>query len=285
MRLFTNESMAAHTSFKIGGPAEIFAQAESREELLEIAALCRKRGVRLSLLGCGTNVLINDGGLSGVTVQLYPHFCKHIVKGSTVTAEAGLTLHKLAETAREYGLAGMEFASGIPGSVGGAAYMNAGAYGGEMAQIFVSAEVLTPDGNVRTFYKNEMGFAYRRSILQDNGGIVLSATLALTPGDPVEIQKKTVELNARRREKQPLDFPSAGSTFKRPEGYYAGELIAKSGLQGFAIGGARVSEKHAGFIVNAGGATADDVLKLIEHVKQTVYAQFGVALEPEVKVL
>jgi len=284
-RLRFNERLASHTSFKIGGPAEVFIEIKSKDELISVIKVCKKYYISVTVLGGCNNVLISDSGLRGVIVKTSPHFSEIKIDSNTVCAEAGANLSGLADAARRAGLSGLEFASGIPGTVGGAVYMNAGAFEGEISDAFVSAEILQNDGIIKEFNKNEMGFSYRGSVLQDGCGFLLSAFFVLKQGDPEEIKNKMVEYKKRRSETQPLDMPSAGSVFKRPSGFYAGKLISDCGLKGYSVGGAKVSEKHAGFIINAGGATAADVLRLIEHIKDTVYEKTGVELEPEIRTL
>lgn len=284
-RLFTNESMVKHTSFQIGGPADVYALPENTEELLKIARECRTQSLPFTLLGGGTNVLVSDAGIRGVVAQVYGLNRIRLYGGGRITAEAGVSLKQLADDACEAGLSGLAFASGIPGTVGGAVYMNAGAYEHAIAEVCESADVLLPDGSVVTLWASDMEFDYRHSILQANGGLVLSATFRLTPGDPASIRAEIDDLNARRARSQPLEYPSAGSTFKRPKGYYAGTLIMECGLKGYTIGGAQVSEKHAGFIINRGGATAKEVRLLIDHIRRTVHTQTGVSLEPEVRLI
>jgi len=284
-RIFTKEPLAGYTSFKIGGEADVLVQPASREELLQIIAECRGSGAAFTVLGHATNVLVPDEGLRGVVIQLYPHFCGCRIDGDALVADAGALLSASANAALDAGLTGLEFASGIPGTVGGAIVMNAGAYGHEMADVCTSADLLLPNGEVVTLTKDEMAFGYRTSITDSNGGIVLSASFKLKQGNREEIQAYMRDLNGRRRESQPLDYPSAGSTFKRPEGHFAGKLIEDSGLKGAAIGGAMVSEKHAGFVINTGNATAKDVTELMTKIRETVQEQYGVTLEPEVKIL
>jgi len=279
--------MARHTSFKTGGPAEIFATPKDEHEIKRISALCRENNVPCTLLGRATNVLVPDKGLSGVVMQLYPYFngCTVNIKNNTITAQSGLPLHTLANIAYQNNLAGLSFASGIPGSVGGAVYMNAGAYGYDIASVCESATLLTQAGEVLLVPANQMEFGYRHSIAMENGCLILSATFRLQPGNQADIKELTDDLNGRRKKTQPLEYPSAGSVFKRPSGYYAGSLIADCGLKGYTIGGAQVSGKHAGFIVNVGNATTDDVLRLIDHIQRKVYAAFMVMLEPEIRIL
>lgn len=285
-RLFIHESMAMHTSFKIGGPAEFYVRIETADELCAVYNACRENGQRFTLLGCGSNVLVSDSGIRGVVTQLHPGFGGlRVYDNGRIMAQAGVSLAKLADTACRAGLDGLAFASGIPGSVGGALYMNAGAYGHELGEYCETADILMPDGHINTLSKAELQFGYRTSVLQVNGGMALSAVFALRPGDPEVIRAEMSGLNAKRKTTQPLEYASAGSVFKRPQGHFAGKLIEDAGLKGHMIGGAQVSEKHAGFIVNRGGASCDDVLQLVEHIRQTVYGHSGVKLEPEIRVI
>jgi len=281
------ESMANHTSFKIGGPADVYVQPASQEEVVKIVRECRINGAPFVVLGHASNVLIPDEGLRKVVIHLYPHFnrCQLADDNTYLIADAGTPLSVIAKKAWLEGLKGLEFASGIPGTVGGAICMNAGAYGHDISEVCTDVDMLMPNGEVLTVNKDKMGFGYRTSILQENGGIVLSAKFALASGDKDDIWAYMQELNQCRRNKQPLEFPSAGSTFKRPPGYYAGKLIADCGLKGVTIGGAQVSEKHAGFVINTGNATARDVLDLMKLIQDTVQTHYDVLLEPEVRVL
>lgn len=281
----TNEPMSLHTTFKIGGPADYFALPSEYEQVAKLVTYCKHEKIPYFIVGNGSNLLVSDAGFRGVIIQIFNNMQSIRIEGVTIKADAGVLLSRLAAGIREESLAGFEFASGIPGALGGAVTMNAGAYGGEMKDILVSATVLDDTGAVRTLRAEEMEYGYRTSIVKRRGWIVLGAELALEHGDRDEINARTAELTERRVSKQPLTFPSAGSTFKRPEGYFAGKLIMDSGLRGYAIGGAQVSEKHCGFVINRGGATADDVLKLIHHIQSVVSEKFGVSLEPEVRFL
>ena len=288
MRLLKDEPMRNHCSFRIGGPAEWFAEPASEEELIVLRRRLWERGVEPVIIGSGTNLLVSDEGLRGMVIRVGAGLDAIAFDGGgkTVYAGAGIPLSRLALAARDRGLAGLEFAHGIPGSLGGGVMMNAGAYGGEMKDVVASVRYLDAAGEVRE--TTDPGFAYRRSRFNsadEPGCVILGATLRLTPGDPEEIGAKMRELMARRSASQPLEKPSAGSTFKRPEKGYAAALIDGAGLKGFAIGGAQVSEKHAGFVINTGNATCADVLKLMEHIQKTVEERFGVLLEPEVKIL
>jgi len=282
--ILENEPMSRHTSFKIGGNAQVLAQPTTTEELSSIWQTCRKHHIPLTILGDGTNVLVSDDGIDGVVVLTNKMTDIKIHPSGRITAAAGVRLAKLAEEACKAGLTGLAFASGIPGTVGGAIYMNAGAYGHDISDFCESVTIQTEAGIVTESAKN-MGFGYRKSNVQLADALVLEATFKLEPGDPETIRSEMKDLNNRRRISQPLDYPSAGSTFKRPQGYFAGRLIEDSGLKGYSIGGAQVSPKHAGFIINTGHATAVDVKDLIEHVRQTVHENFGVWLEPEVRII
>ena len=287
-RIFANEPMAKHTSFKIGGICDIYVQPSTREEVLQLIEVCRKNGTNFIVLGHASNVLVPDEGLRNVVIQLYPHFSACTLSttdGITMRAQAGASLASIAYTAQQNGLTGLEFASGIPGTVGGAICMNAGAYGHEIADVCDSVTVLMPNDEIKDIPVKDMGFGYRKSIVQDNKGIVIEAKFTLKKGNKEAIAAYTKELNERRRNSQPLDLPSVGSTFKRPAGHFAAKLIDDCGLKGFAVGGAMVSNKHAGFVVNSGGATAKDVLDLMEHIQKSVMQQYNIQLEPEVQVL
>ncbi len=285
LELRENEPMAGHCSFKIGGPAAAMALPRSAEELEGLCAHLRAAGVRPLLIGNGTNILPPDEGLDRFVIVTCPGAGRAEVSGDTLTAECGATLAAAAMAAAEAGLTGLEFAHGIPGSVGGGVIMNAGAYGGELKDAVAQTEYLDEDLVRRTITGPEHEFSYRHSVFSGREAVLLRTRFALTPGDRDAIQGKMRELAAKRRASQPLEMPSAGSTFKRPAGGYASALIDQAGLRGCSIGGAQVSEKHAGFVVNTGSATCADVLRLMEHIQKTVYARSGVALEPEVLVL
>lgn len=280
-----HEPMKKHTTFRIGGPADYYLCPHSTEELQKILQICRENKMEFFILGNGSNLLVSDKGYRGVVIQLWKNFSDIETEDNTITVKAGALLSKVAAEALEESLTGMEFASGIPGTMGGAVMMNAGAYGGEMKDIIREVTVLTREGELLTLSKEEMNFGYRTSVVKEKGYVVISAELQLRKGDREEIRKVMDELKERRVTKQPLDMPSAGSTFKRPEGYFAGKLIMDAGLRGFSVGGAQISEKHCGFVVNKGDATAADVLGLIGEVQKRVQEKFGVALEPEVKFL
>ena len=280
-----DEPMAKHTSFRIGGPARRMAFPKTREQLVVLAGLLQEAGIEPLLLGNGTNLLVADEGLDTVVINTSAQLSRVEQTGECeLTADAGVSLCQMALFAWKQGLAGLAFAHGIPGTLGGGVVMNAGAYGGELKDVVADVTALYPDG-VRTLTADEMGFSYRHSAFSSGEGIVLGAKLKLEPGDPNAIKAKMDELMARRKASQPLEFPSAGSTFKRPPGHHAGPLIESCGLKGARIGGAEVSCKHAGFVVNAGGATCADVLALMEKVQKTVFDTYGVLLEPEVKIV
>lgn len=283
--IYLNEEMKNYTTFKVGGPADVLIKPNSIMELVEAVKLCRAYEIPYYILGNGSNLLVPDEGYRGVVIQIYKNLDGIEVEGNQITAQAGALLSKIANKALEHSLTGFEFAHGIPGTLGGAVVMNAGAYNGEMKQVIVSCEVLDTDGQIRTLSHEALELGYRTSIIQKKGYIVLSATIELKEGNKEEISAYMKELMARRKEKQPLDKPSAGSTFKRPEGYFAGKLIMDSGLKGYQMGGAMVSDKHSGFVVNNGGATFKDIENLIKHVQEVVKEKYQVVLEPEVKIL
>ena len=283
-RLLENEPMARHTSFHLGGPADLMFFPASAQELMRAMALAREVGVPTCLVGNGSNLIVRDGGIRGLVLVLGENMAQICVEGETLTAQAGAPLARVASAAQAAGLSGLEFASGIPGTLGGGCAMNAGAYGGQISDVLTEAEVLL-DGEICRLSREEMQMGYRSTLPLRRGGAVISATFALHADDPEAIGARMRDLNARRREKQPLNLPSAGSVFKRPEGHFAGALIEGCGLKGARVGGAQVSEKHAGFIVNAGGATAADVLGLIEKIQETVRRETGVQLETEVRIL
>ena len=279
------EPMSRHTTFRIGGPAELFLVPKSTEEIVGIFKICREEGIPWFVLGNGSNLLVSDKGYQGVVIQLYKEFGEVKVQGCQITAQAGALLSQIAAAAREESLTGFEFAGGIPGTLGGAVVMNAGAYGGEMKDVIKEVTVLTREGEIRTLQEEELAMGYRTSAIKEAGYIVLSAVLSLEKGDKEQIKARMQELAGMRSSKQPLQYPSAGSTFKRPEGYFAGKLIMDSGLRGYQVGGAQVSEKHCGFVINTGNATARDVRNLMADVQRIVEEKYGVKLEPEVKFL
>lgn len=279
-----NEPLSAHTSFRIGGRASVMFFPRTAEEVRFLGEECRRIGIRTLFMGNGTNLLVADtlpemaviklGELNGLSES-----------GGTMSLGAGVLLSKAASFALERGLTGLEFAAGIPGTAGGAVYMNAGAYGGEMKDIVSRVTVLDDGFNLRTYEKDECDFSYRHSRFNDDGSIIISAEISLIPGEREAIRARMDDLSLRRRTKQPLNFPSAGSTFKRPENGFAAAMIEEAGLKGYTVGGAQVSEKHAGFVVNKGGATFSDVYAVMEHVRETVLAKTGVELSPEVKII
>lgn len=279
------EPMKNHTTFRIGGPADALALPKTPEEVAEVVRFCHEHAQPYYVLGNGSNLLVSDEGYRGIVLQLYRNFNDIQVNGEMITVQSGAMLAAVARTAYQNGLTGLEFASGIPGTIGGAVVMNAGAYGGEMKHVLREVTVLTKEGEVLAIPAKALELGYRTSVIPKNGWIVLGAVLQLKKGDPEQILARMEELKEQRITKQPLDLPSAGSTFKRPEGYFAGKLIMDAGLRGFTVGGAQVSEKHCGFVVNRGDATAADVWELICEVKRRVKEMTGVELEPEVKLL
>lgn len=283
-QLLRDEPMSRHTTFRIGGPADMMFFPAMEQQIALAIRLALDYHIPYTVIGNGSNLIVRDGGVIGLVIVLGERFSHISIENNVLTAEAGATLSKVATEAQRAGLSGLEFASGIPGTLGGGCAMNAGAYGGQLSDALIDARVLI-DGEIRTLMRDEMQMGYRTTLPLREGGIVLSARFRLQSGDPNAISERMRELNARRREKQPLNFPSAGSVFKRPEGYFAGALIEQAGLKGAQIGGAQVSEKHAGFIVNIGNATAGDVLTLIERVQKTVFEHSGVHLETEVRVI
>lgn len=276
-----NEPMSCHTSFKIGGAADIFISIRSASELSAVFKKCGELNIPRFVIGKGSNLLVSDLGIEGAVISL-SSLNGISVSGEEITCGAGAALSEVCRAALESSLTGLEFAYGIPGSIGGAVYMNAGAYGGEISGAVLSAECMTADGTLIKVNAEEMNFGYRKSVFKENGMTVIGAVLRLHKGDKKEIEEKMEDYISRRKSKQPLEYPSAGSFFKRPEGYFAGALIEKNGLKGTSVGGAQVSEKHAGFIINRGGATAADVIKLSQRVSDTVLAKDGVKLEREV---
>ncbi len=283
-QIFENEPMSRHTTFRVGGPADVMFLPESEEQIAQALSLAREAKIPVIIIGNGSNLVVRDGGIRGLVIALGEGMAAIVRTGNTVCALAGASLARVSAYAQSSGLSGLEFASGIPGTLGGGCAMNAGAYGGQLSDVLIDARVLL-NGELRTLTVEQMQMGYRTSLPLREGGIVLSARFALTPDDPEAIAARMRELNARRRDKQPLNWPSAGSTFKRPEGHFAGALIEQAGLKGRRVGGAQVSEKHAGFIVNVGDATAGDILTLIGVVQDEVAARFGVRLETEVRIL
>ena len=282
--VFENEPMRLHTSMEVGGPVRYLFQPKSEDDLKFLLQILQENDYPFYVKGNGSNLIFPDAGFDGAVIEIRS-MQNVTITGEIVYAEAGILLKALSDMLLEASLTGFEFASGIPGSLGGAVCMNAGAYDGEMKDIVQSVRVMTKDGQIQEKTNEEMEFSYRRSLCSAGDLIVLGATLKLQKGDPEAIKAKIDDLTARREEKQPLEYPSCGSVFKRPEGYFAGKLISDAGLKGYTIGGAQVSEKHAGFIINKGGATAQDVLDLIAYVQKTVEEQFHVKLECEVKIL
>ena len=279
-----NEPMKNHTSFRTGGEADIFVSPDSIKSLKDVIKLFRENDIPFYIFGNGSNMLVSDRGIEGAVIHIGNGFSSIEVKENKITSGAGAILSAVSNAALENSLTGFEFASGIPGSFGGAVFMNAGAYGSEIKNVIKSVLVLNENLELEELSKDRLELGYRSSIFQKNNYIILGGTIELETGNKDNILSEMNELNAKRREKQPLNFASAGSTFKRPEGYFAGKLIEDSGLKGKTIGGAQVSEKHAGFIVNTGTATTDDIINLMDFCKKTVYEQFGVMIEPEVRI-
>ncbi len=279
------EPMSRHTTFRIGGPADYFVLPHSSGELAALIAFCRENQVPWHIIGNGSNLLVGDKGVRGVVIQLFKNFQNISIEGETVTLQAGVINSLAAKRILDAELTGFEFAAGIPGTIGGAVVMNAGAYGGEMKDIISEVTVLDENGELCTLLNSELEMGYRTSIIARRGYVVTEAKLSLQRGERGKIAARMEELKEKRVTKQPLEYPSAGSTFKRPEGYFAGKLIMDAGLRGFSVGGAQVSEKHCGFVINTGGATAADVVALMEAVQHTVQEKFAVSLEPEVKRL
>lgn len=280
-----NEPMSLHTSFKTGGNADVFVKADSAENIVRAVKMLKYSGVPYYIIGNGSNILVRDAGVRGVIIQIGSQMNKIDVEGNIIYSQAGAMLSALSAAAYENSLTGLEFASGIPGTVGGAVFMNAGAYDGEIKDAIVYADVINENGDIFKLSKNELDLSYRHSVISDKNMIAIGAQFELKNGNKDEIAVKIADFSARRRDKQPLNFPSAGSTFKRPDGYFAGKLIEDSGLKGKQIGGAQVSPKHAGFIVNTGNATSTDILSLIDCCIETVYNKFNIRLEPEVRII
>lgn len=278
----TKEPMSEHISFRVGGPAEVFLTVPGEEELGRLVAYLNGHKIPYFVLGKGTNLLVSDKGFEGVIISLGEHFTRIQTDGRRIKAGAGASMEAVSQKAMEAGLTGLEFAAGIPGSLGGGVVMNAGAYGGEMSQVITRVRAMNGQGEIVCFKKDESKFGYRSSIYRENRYIVIEASLELQTGCREDILFKMEEYNRQRREKQPLEYPSAGSTFKRPKGYFAGKLIMDAGLRGFSVGGAQISEKHCGFVINRNQATAADVRNLMKEVQKRVKEQFDVQLEPEV---
>lgn len=274
-----------YTSFKIGGNADVIVFPDTAEKVVSITEYAKNNSIRMLIIGKGSNLLVSDNGFRGIVINTCKMDKIELIDETTIYCECGASLSRLCRFALDKSLTGLEFAFGIPGTAGGAAYMNAGAYGGEMKDVLVSCAHISSDGKIGKFSGEELDLAYRHSVYSDSDYIILSLTLELKKGDKAEIKAKMDDLMSRRKDKQPLEYPSAGSTFKRPEGYFAGALIEQCDLKGYASGGAQVSEKHAGFVINKGGATAEDVMKVINHCKKTVLDRTGVELEPEVKII
>ena len=283
--ILLNEPMKEHTTFRVGGAADLFLMPKNAEELKACLSVLKQKEIPFLIIGNGSNLLVRDKGIRGAVIQIYQRMSGITLQGETMQIAGGTLLSTAAAKAAEAGLTGFEFASGIPGTVGGAVVMNAGAYGGEMKDVLVSVDVLTAAGEVKTIPAEELELGYRHSIIPEAGYIVLGAVVKLQQGNKEAILARMTELAEQRREKQPLQYPSAGSTFKRPTGYFAGKLVQDAGLKGKTIGGAQVSEKHSGFLINIGNAAAQDILELIAYCQKEVLEQFGVVLETEVKIV
>lgn len=285
--LLFDEPMKGYTTFRVGGPAKWMAAPEDEQQLRIILKICKETNTPYFVLGRGSNLLVSDRGFDGVVINLRKNFTKITTdkEAKTITAEAGASLPAVSQAALSAGLTGLEFVAGIPGTMGGGLFMNAGAYGGELKQIVTEAAVMAPDGVIRHVPNEKMELGHRLSSFMRTDEIILSVTMQLADGDPQSIKAMMDDFNARRRDKQPLEYPSAGSTFKRPTGYFAGKLIEDAGLKGFSVGGAEVSEKHAGFVINTGTATASDIWNLCQEVRKRVFVQFGVELEPEIQMV
>ena len=283
--ILIDEPMSRHTTFRVGGPADFFVTPKAKEEVRDVIRICKEAGMPYYSIGNGSNLLVSDAGYRGVIVQIYKEMNEVKVEGDLVKAQAGALLSGIAAKALGAELSGFEFASGIPGTIGGACVMNAGAYGGEMKDVLEFVTVLTGEGKIIELGRNELELGYRTSVIAKKGYIVLGAVLKLERGDGEKIKTYMDELKEKRVTKQPLEYPSAGSTFKRPEGYFAGKLIEDAGLRGFQVGGAQVSEKHCGFVINRDHATAADIMELMRQVQIRVKENSGVDLEPEVKRL
>ena len=284
-RIYIDEPMSCHTTFRVGGMADFFVTPKNANEVKDAIEICREEGMPYYIIGNGSNLLVSDQGYRGVIIQLYKEMSQVEVEGNVIRAQAGASLARIAGAALEAGLTGFEFAAGIPGTLGGACVMNAGAYGGEMKDVLVRVTVLTGEGEIIELGRNELELGYRTSVIAKKGYIVLGAVMKLEHGDAVNIKAYMDELKEKRVTKQPLEYPSAGSTFKRPEGHFAGKLIEDAGLRGFQVGGAQVSEKHCGFVINRDHATAADIMELMRQVQMRVKENSGVDLEPEVKRL
>lgn len=282
--MLLNESLTNYTFTKTGGTADVLALPKSNEEAVQLLSYCKKENIPWLVLGNASNLIVRDGGIRGMVIML-AEMNQIEVKGAQITAQAGAKLIDTTKVALAHSLTGMEFACGIPGSIGGAVFMNAGAYEGEIKDVFTSADILTETGELRRLTKDEMDFSYRHSAVQDMKAIILSATFDLAVGDQSAIKGRMDELTAQRELKQPLEYPSCGSVFQRPKGHFTGQLIQEAGLQGLKWGGAQISEKHAGFIVNIDHATATDYVELIAHIQKTIKEKFDVELETEVRII
>lgn len=285
-KIFLNEPMTKHTTFRVGGQADVLVKPGSREEIMQVINICQQSKQSWMVIGSGSNLLVREGGIRGVVIELGANFRAYKINGDTITAAAGIRLSSLSRKAAEHELSGLEFAEGIPGSLGGAVFMNAGAYDGEMSQVVEKVVSLNPlTGQEITRYPAELDFSYRNSCFQHNNEIILEASLHLHPSERDKIMAKMQDLGNRRRDKQPIDMPSAGSTFKRPPGMFVGPLLEELGLKGYTMGGAQVSNKHCGFVVNLGNATADDILSLIAYIQEQVWQAKGVRLQLEVRIV
>lgn len=280
-----DEPMKNHTSFKVGGPTDILVSPVSVSQLSQILKLCKKENVPILVMGNGTNMVVSDKGIRGVVIKIYDNLNEFCVKDDTITAYGGILLSRISNVAYENSLTGLEFASGIPGTLGGAVTMNAGAYGGEMKDVVIETEYMDRNGEIKIVRGEEHHFGYRTSFIQKQSGIVIKSLMKLKKGNRQEIKALMDDLTKRRQDKQPLEMPSAGSVFKRPEGYFAGKLIEDCGLRGYRMGGAEVSNKHCGFIINSGDATSKDIMDLIKHIQGTVKTKFGVDLQTEVRII
>lgn len=279
-----NANMSEHIYFKVGGPADVLLIPKTKDQIVRTIKVCKENNIPYYVIGNGSNLLVKDGGIRGVVIKLTELNNIDISEGKVI-AETGALLKDASKIALEHNMTGLEFACGIPGSIGGAVFMNAGAYNGEIADVIESAEVLTADGKIINYTKEELNLGYRTSRVMEEKAIVLEAVFALQDGEHEKIKARVDDLTEKRESKQPLEYPSAGSTFKRPEGHFAGKLIQDAGLKGYSIGGAAVSQKHSGFVINKGGATAKDILDLIAHIQSEVRNQFGVELHPEVRII
>ncbi|HZJ76893.1 MAG TPA: UDP-N-acetylmuramate dehydrogenase [Oscillospiraceae bacterium] len=280
-----NENMKLHTTLKIGGPVDIMVIPQTIDDIQKVIGFCSMYSIDYFVFGLGSNLLVSDKGIRKMAIKLGEGLKDIEINETEIYCEAGVRLSQLAKIAAAKGLQGLEFAEGIPGSLGGGIVMNAGAYDGEMKNLLIKVTTVTPNGKLKDYHNADLQMGYRQSVFQNNEDIIVSALLRLNPGETEEIHRKMSEFSARRRRNQPLEYPNAGSTFKRPEGFYVGPMIEKMGLKGYKIGGAQVSTKHAGFIINTGNATADDVLRLIRHIQNKAKQDFGVELHPEIKMV